>query len=498
MIQLRDYQTDSLEKLRSNLSRGVKAQVLQLATGGGKTAVASVVAQKAVEKGNRVFFIADSIELVEQAYGRFTQDGLSCGIIQGQHWLTDYAKPVQVATIQTLGKRWSRLSDDLMPKVVIIDECHVFHEAHKKIVAQCRNMGVAVIGLSATPFRKGLGQVFDDLVVGATTKTLTDQGYLVPARCYAPYVPDLKGVKMSGGDWQSDALGEFMSDAEIVGDVVDHWLRLAGGRQTIVFASNVAHSKFLQAAFAARGVRAGHIDGYERDPEVREQIINDYRNGNIQVLCNVAVLTKGFDAPETGCVVLARPTKSLMLHVQMIGRGLRIADGKTDCLILDHAGNVLRNGLPTDELPEILDDGTLAHDLDRREKSKDEPKSDPCSSCGFVSTKHKCPACGFAPERREDVEVINGELHEITEALGKPDQRNRKETKEQKAEFFGGLRYHAHQRGYSSGWVSHKYRERYGVWPNAFKNSPACPPNEQVKGFIKHLAIKNAKRKAAA
>jgi len=496
VIQLREYQTFALDQLRRLLRSGVAAMVLMLATGGGKTAIASAIAQSAVGRGNRVFFIVDSIELVDQALGRFTQDGLACGVIQGQNDLTDYSKPVQVATIQTLKRRWSDLPDSLLPSVVIIDECHVFHDAHAKVVRQCRNLGIPVIGLSATPFRKGLGQFFDALVVGATTRSLTDAGYLVPAKCYAPIVPDLSGVKTSGGDWQADALAEVMGDADLVGDVVDQWFKRGHGRKTIVFASNIAHSKQLCAEFSRRGVAAAHIDGYMRDPLEREAIISDFRSGGLQVICNVAVLTKGFDAPECSCVVLARPTKSLMLHVQMLGRGLRIADGKTDCLILDHAGNVLRNGLPTDDLPTELDDGTLTHNLDRKQKDKPGPKDAPCVSCGFVSTKHKCPACGFAPEKRADVEVIEGELYEITDA-DPASKRNRKETKDQKAEFFAGLKHYGRSKGYSPGWAAHKYRERYGVWPNAHRDVSAKPPGDEVLSFIRHLNIKSARRRAA-
>lgn len=498
MIELRDYQAFALDRLRSNLSAGCLAQVLQLATGGGKTAIASAVARSAVGRGNRVFFIVDSIELVDQALGRFVSDGLECGVIQADHHMTDYGKPVQVATIQTLKRRWSDLPDSLLPSVVIIDECHVFHEAHEKIVRQCKHMGIAVIGLSATPFRKGLGKYFDKLVVGATTKNLTGIGYLVPAKCYAPHVPDLTGIKTSGGDWQSDALAEVMGDADLVGDVVDQWFKHGYGRKTIVFASNIAHSKQLCAEFERRGVAVAHIDGYMRDPLERETIIDDFRTGGLQVICNVAVLTKGFDAPECSCVVLARPTKSLMLHVQMVGRGLRIAPNKADCVILDHAGNVIRNGLPTDDLPSELDDGTLDHSLDRRQKDKGKAKDMPCSSCGFVSSRHKCPACGFEPEKRADVDVVDGELREITDAGDSASKRNRTETRQQKAEFYAGLIQYGRDKGYSSGWASHKYRERYGVWPNAHRGVEPMQPSADVLKFIQHLNIRHAKGRAVA
>jgi len=489
---LRDYQAESLARLKANLRAGVKAQVLLMATGSGKTTVASAIMQGAQAKGNRAIFVVDSLELVDQAAARFIADGLDVGVIQGQHYLTDYSKPIQVATIQTLRRRWEYMPDEIKPAVVMVDECHVLHQAHEEIINECKHKGVPVIGLSATPFRKGMGKVFDDLVIGATTASLTQQGYLVPAICYAPFVPDLKGVKTKAdGDWLEDALAELMGDADIVGDVVENWLKLAEGRQTIVFAANVAHSRLLNDAFQRAGIKSAHIDGYERDLDVRTATINAFRAGKINVLCNVGVLTKGFDAPETSCIVIARPTKSLMLHVQMIGRGLRLAEGKRDCIVIDHAGNCLRNGLPTDDLPQELDDGTGTRNLDRKQREKKEPLPSACSSCGFVSTKHKCPACGFAPEARKDVDVIDGELYEITTA-------NPKEwTPEKLARLYAEFLGYARERNYSPGWAFHKCREYVGRAPKATKSITAIPPSEETRRIITHLNIKNAKRRAA-
>lgn len=493
MLTLRDYQTDTLNRIRSNLGRGILAQLAMLATGAGKTAIASAVMQGANAKGNRGFFVVDSLELVDQAVERFSADGLDVGVIQGQHELTDYGKPIQVATIQTLKNRWADIAAHLKPDVLMIDEAHVIHQAHEDIISDCRNNRVPVIGLSATPFRKGLGRVFDELVVGATTASLTEKGYLVPATCYAPFIPELKGVKTSSsGDWHEDALADLMGDAKIVGDVVDQWLKLAEGRQTIVFAANVAHSRLLCDAFTQRGVVAAHIDGYEQDKFLRAQKIRNFREGKINVLCNVAVLTKGFDAPETSCVVLARPTKSLMLHIQTIGRGLRTAEGKTDCIVIDHAGNCLRNGLPTDELPAELDDGNIDRNLDRKKREKTEPAPKACSSCGFVSVKHCCPRCGFAPEARQDVEVIDGELYEIQSG------DTNKFTPARLQSLYSELLGYAIHRGYAHGWAYHKCREFAGKAPRNTRSIQPQAPSLETMNIIKHLNIRAAKRRAAA
>ncbi|MBA4898708.1 DEAD/DEAH box helicase family protein [Pseudomonas aeruginosa] len=329
---LRPYQDKALNELRRGIRDGILVQMLMAPTGAGKTTIASAMKQGACAKGKRAFFIVDSLELVDQAATRFYEDGLEVGVIQGDHSWTDYSKPIQVCTIQTLRSRWQGLPDYLKPDLVVIDEAHVLHKMHKEIIEECVERKIPVIGLSATPFRKGLGRVFGRLVVSATLAELTDQGFLVPAHCYAPSIPDLKGIKTSAdGDWADDALAEVMGGAKIMGDVVTNWLQLAKGRQTVVFGCNVAHSRELARQFTEAGILAAHVDGYMDELE-RAKIIKNYRHGSIRVLCNVAVLTKGFDAPETSCVVLARPTKSLMMHYQMMGRGLRTADGKKDCL----------------------------------------------------------------------------------------------------------------------------------------------------------------------
>ncbi|OTH16816.1 DEAD/DEAH box helicase family protein [Pseudomonas aeruginosa] len=329
---LRPYQDKALNELRRGIRDGILVQMLMAPTGAGKTTIASAMKQGACAKGRRAFFIVDSLELVDQAASRFYQDGLQVGVIQGDHTWTDYSKPVQVCTIQTLRSRWKDLADHLKPDLVVIDEAHVLHKMHKEIIAECVERKIPVVGLSATPFRKGLGQIFGRLVVTASLSDLTQQGYLVPAECYAPHIPDMKGVKTTAdGDWAEDALAEVMGSAKIMGDVVTNWIMHAKDRQTVVFACNVAHSRELARQFNTAGILAAHVDGY-MDEQERAKIIKNFRHGSIRVLCNVAVLTKGFDAPETSCVVLARPTKSLMMHYQMMGRGLRTADGKKDCL----------------------------------------------------------------------------------------------------------------------------------------------------------------------
>ena len=493
--QLRPYQSNALAELRQGIRQGAQAQLLMSPTGSGKTTIASAIKQGAASKGKKAFFIVDSLELVDQAAQRFVNDGMWVGVIQGDHPMTDYAAPIQVATIQTLRRRWEYMPDDLHPDLLIVDEAHVLHQAHEDIIAWCKANKVPVIGLSATPFRKGLGKIFDRLVVTVTTADLMDAGFLCRARCYAPNVPDLTGVKTNHtGDWDAEALAEVMGDNGLMGDVVEQWLKLAEGRQTIVFATNVAHSRALCDRFQKVGVAAAHIDGYENDKAVRTDTINAFRRGEITVLCNVAVLTKGFDAPETACVVLARSTKSLMLHIQMIGRGLRTAEGKQDCLIIDHAGNCLLNGLPDAPLPQELHDGESSRNLDRREREKKTPVDKPCISCGYVSSKHVCPHCGFKPEVRRDVEVVDGELYELT----KDEAPKEKFSTEELAQLYAELKGYAQQKGIKEGWAYFKCKEYAGRAPRNTRQIGAANPSDQTLRVIKHLNIKAAKARAAA
>lgn len=489
--QIREYQQNALNELRRGIAQGIKTQVLMMPTGSGKTVVASVMQQGAQAKGNKSFFVVDTLELIDQTVTRFVNDGLDVGVIQGMHEMTDYSRVIQVASIQTLGRRWTKIAEHLRPKLLVIDECHVLYKSHIELIDWCKANNIPVIGLSATPFRKGLGNVFDRLVIGTTPKALTKQGYLVPALCYAPNIPNLKGIKSKGGDWAEDALAEVMGEAKFMGDIVEHWLQLAEGRKTIVFGCTVAHSREIAKQFNQVGIVAAHIDGY-MDTNERADIIDQFRKGHIQVISNVAVLTKGFDVPDVSCVVLARPTKSLMLHIQMMGRGLRLAENKTDCLIIDHAGNCLRNGLPTDELPKTLDDGK-GKNPDRKLQQKDRQERDPrpCIKCNYIYSGIRCPCCGFKPEAHEDVEFINGELVPLSELP----RNKRKFTPEEKQDIYAQMLGYAYQHKYSQGWAYYKTKEYCGSMPKN-KNVTPIEPTTEIANWIKHKNIRFHKAKA--
>ncbi|MFA5266221.1 MAG: helicase-related protein, partial [Opitutaceae bacterium] len=240
----------------------------------------------------------------------------------------------------------------------IVDEAHscAGSEAYRELFS--RNNNIPIIGLSATPFSKGLGKhydsmcgpMFESIVVGATIPELIEGGFLVDVDIYAPSEPDLTGVKIVAGDYEEKGLGEAVDKPRLVGDIVSHYLRLANGKRTIVFATNVAHSQHIVATFQESGISARHVDGYMKEDE-RRPIIDAFKRGEFNVLSNCSLLAEGFDCPETEAIILARPTKSLIRYIQMAGRALRPHHSKDKALILDHSGTVRKLGFPTDELP---------------------------------------------------------------------------------------------------------------------------------------------------
>jgi superfamily II DNA or RNA helicase len=471
MQELRPYQLDAVSRLREGIRAGRRKQVLQVATGGGKTAIAAHMTRSAIEKGSRVFFLADRIELIDQASARFDAEGISHGIMQGNHWRHRPWSQVQIATIQTLVNRQYE-----QPDMIVVDECHAGGKRLNDFVSAFPGI---VIGLSATPWAKGMGKVYDDLVVGATTSQLIELGYLVDVEAWAPSEPDLTGVKVVAGEWEDKALAQRCDTPRLVGDIVEHWMTRARGRQTIAFAVDVAHSKHIVEQFQAAGVRAAHVDGYDQTFE-RRKTIEAFRRGELELICNVGILDKGFDVPEASCLVMARPIRSsLMLHIQQIGRVLRASPGKTNALILDHAGNMVRHGFPTEQLPEKLDDGKKKPKAERMPKER-EPK--PCPKCKYLKRpgQWECPNCGFKPERKSAIEGEAGELVKI-------------EKTQDKRRIYAELRSIQIQRGRKDGWLAHTFRKLTGVWPNHYHGTPPATPTEWTINRVRHLDIAYAK-----
>jgi DNA repair protein RadD len=486
--ELRDYQIRAIEDLRQALRDGFKRPLLMMPTGAGKTAVACEIIQSAVERGKRCMFTVPAIDLIDQTFSDFFRQGIySIGVIQADHPQTNSSRMVQIASLQTLSRR-----NVGVPDIMIVDEAHRRDKALSKLMRHPDWAKVIWIGLSATPWARGLGEDYDKLIIATTTAELTEARYLSPFRVFAPAHPDLSDVKIIAGEYQNDQLGEAMQKGTLVGDIASTWLRLGENRPTICFAVNCAHAMAIQAAFEAAGVACGYQDAQTPRDE-RKDIARKFRTGELRVVANVGTLTTGIDW-DVRCIIFARPTKSEMLYVQCIGRGLRTAEGKDHCLILDHSDTTMRLGFVTDILHEILDDGKSRKPADRTEpEDRKEPLPKPCSSCSHLKPPrvHTCPACGFTPKPKDIVETMDGDIIELS--------TRRKRAKNDlgsidKAALYASLKRYQIDHNYQPGWVAHKYKERTGVWPRGLDATPAASViDPAVASWIRSRNIARAK-----
>jgi superfamily II DNA or RNA helicase len=306
-------------------------------------------------------------------------------------------------------------------------------------------------------------------------KELVNRGYLVPVVAYAPSKPDLEGVKVKMGDYDEDQLGEACDKPKLIGDIVEHWHKLAKDRQTIVFAATVAHSNHLADAFRASGVNVAHLDG-TTPKDLREEVLRDLKNGNIQVVCNVGILTEGYDNPIVSCIVLARPTKSYGLYKQMAGRAMRPAEGKTDMLLIDHAGAVYDHGMVDDDVNWTLEKGELAYEKKKYEKRTAAPWI--CDNCFHVNQPSRtgnCEACGLKPVKTQQVAVSEGNLEIVT--ARKP---RKIVDRENKQSVWDQCYFIAVKKGLKLGAAAHIYKQRTGVWPRGFARMPSSKEHWQM------------------
>ncbi|MGI9143324.1 MAG: DEAD/DEAH box helicase, partial [Fluviibacter sp.] len=375
MAELRDYQENAIASLRHALATGAKRPVVQAPTGAGKTVIAAAIVKMAREKGKRVIFCVPALSLINQTVERFQQNGIyEVGVIQGIHEMTDYRQPVQVASVQTLMRRDFQKSD-----LVIIDEAHVMFKFYHDWFNKPEWKDIPFIGLTATPWQRGMGKLWDRLLIATTTQELIDRGHLSDFKVFAPSHPDLSSVRTKAGDYHEGDLANVMDKNELVADIVSTWLAKGERRPTLCFAVNRAHAKNIQQQFEDADVRTAYLDAFT-SLEERDAIARDFANGDVEVVCNVGVLTTGVDW-DVRCIIMARPTRSEILYTQIIGRGLRTAKGKDCCIILDHSDTTLRLGFVTDIHYDELDNGKPK--LKKEAKPKERlPKE--CPKCAFL------------------------------------------------------------------------------------------------------------------
>lgn len=448
---LRDYQIEAIEALRRHLRAGKRRLLLVAPTGSGKTVCAAEIVRGATARGKSILFLAHRKELIDQASAKLDALGVAHGVIMARHPRLEPWQPVQVASIPTLRRRAKPPAS-----LIITDEAHHARAKTWQTILDAYP-NVPVIGLTATPWRtdgRGLRELFEELVLAATPAALVAQGHLVPCTGFVYDDPDLSAVETVGADYEEHGLSLAMLKPKIIGNILERWRERAASCKTILFACTIEHSKRLRDVFLAAGVRAEHIDG-TMGTEQREGVLARLRSGATQLVSNCSVLTEGWDEPEVGCCILARPTQSLALYIQMVGRIRRPAPGKTVARLHDHSGNVLRHGLPDDER-----DYSLAGDADPVDH-KAEPSLTTCPRCMAVFRGDRCPACGYAAsvQQRMILHVPEGRIIEL-EKLGPIHTSDRN-----KREWYDRQIATARARGYKPGWVAHRFRFRFGHWP---------------------------------
>jgi len=446
--ELRPFQISAHQALRDGVRAGHRCQIVMAPTGAGKTILAFNVVKETLEKGNRCGFVCDRRVLISQTSNAAREVGLgNHGIIQASNPMLDLTRPFQILSCQTLLRRgWPDNLD-----VVIVDEAHTMYKTWvdaltvapeacprcgRAVVVDpdrpnfprcedkfiCRWRMPLVVGLSATPFSRGLGKAFTNLINAATMHDLTEQGHLVPMRVFSCHKPDMAGAETKAdGEWTERAAEE--RELVIVGDVVLEWTRFAEGRKTICFGATINHCRELARQFNEAGIRAGVICADTPDDE-RAILFEDFQWNRLTVLCSVEALAKGFDQKDIGCVCDCRPLrKSLSTAIQMWGRGLRSCQEaqKTDCFLLDFSGNVVRfaedfeqiyfNGLDRLDMGEKLDKEI------RQEPEEHEPRA--CPKCGHIPFARKCTSCGYEAKPQSTVEHAPGHMEEIPVLCGK-------------------------------------------------------------------------------
>jgi superfamily II DNA or RNA helicase len=408
-IELRDYQAYAFQQAREAVRQGKRRILIVAPTGGGKTVLASALMEMVKEKGKRASFVVDRLSLVQQTSDTFDRYGLDHGVIQGGHFRFRPSLPLQLCSVQTLGRRmWPETQVD------VFDEAHVLHATHKKRLESGASI---VIGLTATPFTKGLGKWFDTVINVTTTRALIEQNWLSSYRVFSCVEPDMSGVTVkSTGEWDDTQASK--KALEVVGDVVAEYLKHGENRKFICSAVDTAHVQELQRQFLAAGINVASYT-YLDSEEDRCDVTLEFRKADsaIKGLITVTAASRGFDIPDVSCIIMARPLrKSLAEHIQLLGRGLRIAEGKNDCLVLCHSGNMARFWVDTEDFfdngLDELDDGE-AKDKKKPEKK---PEAEPvkCQACGHL---HKpmpfCPACGHEYPKRVTVQHVPGTLKEL-------------------------------------------------------------------------------------
>lgn len=413
-LVLRSYQRESLDEVLARFADGRRRQMLCAPTGAGKTVIAAEMLRSTRSRGKRGLMVADRIALVDQTSRALREYGVPHGVLQGDR-IEGRGATILVCSAQTLERRRFWPACDLL----IVDEAHAVRKGTSDFMQQMRGY---VVGLSATPFTKGLGRLYDGVVNVVSTNELIEEGWLAPPRIFVGVEIDMRGADTnSRGEWRDRDIEQ--RGMSIIGDIVSTWVEktheaFGGPVKTLVFTATTAYG----AELCERFQRAGYDfrqSTYRDSAQETQSIVGAFRNGEFTGLVSVDKFTKGFDDPSVKCLIMARPfRKSFAAYIQQLGRGLRPFPNKDYCLVLDHAGNA--HGFAR-QTAQFFDAGVERLDLGQKKRVqvRDEGAERPnvvCTGCGFVlePDSDSCPSCGRArPRRQSKVIESSGRMTEV-------------------------------------------------------------------------------------
>lgn len=489
MLELRPHQLDVVQKIDEGFADGHRCQLLYAPTGFGKTEVAMAIMKELSTKYKKTAMVLDRIVLVNQTSTRLARYGINHGVMQSDHWRYRPMERIQICSAQTLEKRDTFPDIDLM----IIDECHVQRKSVIDYVK--KNPSLKVIGLTATPFTKGLGTTYSNVVGAKSTGDLIESGWLTPLKIFIAKEIDMTGAdKNAFGEWKEEEVTK--RGMQITGDIVSEWIKntnqlFGGPKKTVVFCAGVDHGRDLERQFKEQGFNFVAIS-YKEDDQFKADAIEEFSkpDSDIHGLIATDILTRGFDVPDVMIGVSARPfSKSFSSHVQQMGRIMRPFEGKKFGVWLDHSGNYLRFRNDWDKLfsegVTDLDDSEEKTKKELTEKEKASAKCPACSSL-WIWNSNVCGFCGHE-KRLKQVIAVAGELHE----LGMTSRQALAENQN----FYSELLYYAKSRDYKDGWAAFKYKEKYGYWPNGLQKTTR-PTSVTTANFIKSRNIAWSKAKA--
>jgi superfamily II DNA or RNA helicase len=490
---LRVRQADAIEKVRQTVREGHKRIIIAAPCGFGKTLLSAHLIASALDKRKKPLFTCPALSLIDQTVKAFEAEGIhDIGVMQAQHHRTDKMARVQVASVQTLVRREMPEADFL-----ILDEIHqTFAKLNEMLDGPWKNK--ISIGLSATPWAKGMGLRWSKLIIPATIGQLIDEGFLTPTDLYIPDQVAVRGnIDVEKGQFTEASSSKEMRQSRIVGNIVETWQKLSPREKTFMFCVNREHAREQMAAFIDSGIPFGYIDANTNGPD-RQREFEKMRHGEIAGIASVGCLIAGVDE-DVRCIIDAQPDNSEMHLVQKWGRGIRTAEGKFALCGLDHAGNNSEDGLGL--FWEIYHDKLDTHKESSKEVAYEgdpkPPKPQRCPVCHVLIPKGHaiCAKCGTPVSGQSGLVHQDGEL-----ALYGGDKKKVKErqyTMEEKQAWYSGLLWLARERGGADGAAAHRYREKFGVWPNQLAKEPR-PPSFEVERYDKHCRIKYIKGKQKA